>query len=145
MGVFIFKNKTTQLFLWLLDFCLSVLRFVKSLSHVRLLLSFQLFQYYFNLWSGCLNFTVLINNSLHLKNLWEKKKNLRERWQTYHENIILQRTRLWYMVSKWIKMEKVELFSDLMDDVVISHVLSNNKLIKLTLRNVQLQNSLFLL
>ena len=30
-----------------------------------------------------------------------------------------------------------------MDDLVISHVLSNNKLIKLTLRNVQLQNSLF--
>ena len=36
-----------------------------------------------------------------------------------------------------------ELFSDLMDDLVISHVLSNNKLIKLTLRSVQLQNSLF--
>ena len=30
-----------------------------------------------------------------------------------------------------------------MDDLVISHVLSNNKLIKLILRNVQLQNSLF--
>ena len=37
------------------------------------------------------------------------------------------------------------LFSDLMDDLVISHVLSNNKLIKLTLRSVQLQNSLFFL
>ena len=43
----------------------------------------------------------------------------------------------------FFKISTLVIFSDLMDDLVISHVLSNNKLIKLTLRNVQLQNSLF--